>query len=119
MTELLTVSDVVTAYGKIEALKGVSLTVREGGITCLLGPNGAGKTTLMLTITGILKPKRGEIRFLGQPITAASPSSIVQNGPDKIRVRSITRTPVSGWFMARSLNLPRTQAPQMCRTLQS
>jgi branched-chain amino acid transport system ATP-binding protein len=80
MTELLTVSDVVTAYGKIEALKGVSLSVREGGITCLLGPNGAGKTTLMMTITGILKPRRGDIRFLGQPIAGSSPTSIVQAG---------------------------------------
>lgn len=80
MTDLLNISDIVTTYGKIEALKGVSLTVREGGITCLLGPNGAGKTTLMMTIAGILKPKRGEIQFLGRNMTGASPTSIVQSG---------------------------------------
>ena len=49
MGTLLAVQDLVTAYGKIEALKGVSLEVAEGSITCLLGPNGAGKTTLMMT----------------------------------------------------------------------
>ena len=52
---MLEISDLVTAYGKIEALKGVSLRVESGRITCLLGPNGAGKTTLMMTIAGILQ----------------------------------------------------------------
>ena len=54
---MLEVADVATAYGKIEALKGVSLRAEKGRITCLLGPNGAGKTTLMYTIAGILKPQ--------------------------------------------------------------
>ena len=46
---MLRVHELVTAYGKIEALRGVSLEVAQGSITCLLGPNGAGKTTLMMT----------------------------------------------------------------------
>ena len=49
---MLEVTDIATAYGKIEALKGVSLSAEKGRITCLLGPNGAGKTTLMMTIAG-------------------------------------------------------------------
>ena len=76
----LSVQDVVTAYGKIEALKGVSLEVAEGAITCLLGPNGAGKTTLMMTIAGILKPKRGSIRFAGQAIEGRPAHAIVARG---------------------------------------
>ena len=76
----LSVRDVVTAYGKIEALKGVSLEVAEGAITCLLGPNGAGKTTLMMTIAGILKPKRGSIRFAGDAIEGRAPHAIVARG---------------------------------------
>ena len=76
----LSVQDVVTAYGKIEALKGVSLEVAEGAITCLLGPNGAGKTTLMMTIAGILKPKRGSIRFAGDAIEGRAPHAIVARG---------------------------------------
>ena len=62
---MLDIADLVTAYGKIEALKGVSLHVESGKITCLLGPNGAGKTTLMMTIAGILQPRRGSIRLDG------------------------------------------------------
>jgi branched-chain amino acid transport system ATP-binding protein len=77
---LLAVKDLVTAYGKIEALKGVSLEVAQGSITCLLGPNGAGKTTLMMSIAGILKPRRGEIRFGGENIAGAAPHAIVAKG---------------------------------------
>ena len=77
---LLGVQDVVTAYGKIEALKGVSLEVAPGSITCLLGPNGAGKTTLMMTIAGILKPKRGSIVFDGADIAGRAPHAIVGRG---------------------------------------
>jgi branched-chain amino acid transport system ATP-binding protein len=77
---LLGVQDVVTAYGKIEALKGVSLDVAQGSITCLLGPNGAGKTTLMMSIAGILKPKRGRIVFEGQNIAGTPPHAIVAKG---------------------------------------
>jgi branched-chain amino acid transport system ATP-binding protein len=77
---MLDVQDIVTAYGKIEALKGVSLAVAEGSITCLLGPNGAGKTTLMYSIAGVLKPRRGSIRLSGQDITGQSPAAIVSRG---------------------------------------
>ena len=80
MNPLLEVRDVVTAYGKIEALKGVSLSVAEGSITCLLGPNGAGKSTLMMTIAGILRPKQGSIRFSGKEISSLQPHAIVACG---------------------------------------
>jgi branched-chain amino acid transport system ATP-binding protein len=77
---MLDVFDLVTAYGKIEALKGVSLHVEAGKITCLLGPNGAGKTTLMMTITGILQPRRGWIRLAGAELVGLSPAKIVARG---------------------------------------
>jgi branched-chain amino acid transport system ATP-binding protein len=77
---MLDVQDIVTTYGKIEALKGVSLAAAEGRITCLLGPNGAGKTTLMYSIAGILKPRRGTIRLAGDDITGQSPAAIVARG---------------------------------------
>ena len=83
MTEslpLLEVSDVATAYGAIEALKGVSLSAADGRITCLLGPNGAGKTTLMMTIAGILKPRRGSIALGGEEIAGRAPRYIVERG---------------------------------------
>ena len=77
---LLEVSDVATAYGNIEALKGVSLSAVQGEITCLLGPNGAGKTTLMMTVAGVLKPRRGSITLAGDEITGRAPRYIVEQG---------------------------------------
>jgi branched-chain amino acid transport system ATP-binding protein len=77
---MLEIKDLQTAYGKIEALKGVSLTANQGQVTCLLGPNGAGKSTLMLSVAGILKPKRGHIKFCGEDITGKSPADIVSRG---------------------------------------
>ncbi len=77
---MLEISDLVTAYGKIEALKGVSLRAENGRITCLLGPNGAGKTTLMMSIAGILKTQRGAIRLDGAELTGLTPARIVTAG---------------------------------------
>jgi branched-chain amino acid transport system ATP-binding protein len=77
---MLDVTDLITAYGKIEALKGISLHVEGGQITCLLGPNGAGKTTLMMTIAGLLQPRRGSIRLAGTELTGLSPAKIVAHG---------------------------------------
>jgi branched-chain amino acid transport system ATP-binding protein len=77
---MLKVTDLITAYGKIEALKGVSLQVEDGRITCLLGPNGAGKTTLMMSIAGILKPRRGSIRLGDDELVGLPPARIVGRG---------------------------------------
>ena len=77
---MLEVRDIVTSYGKIEALRGVDLSVADGRITCLLGPNGAGKTTLMMTIAGILNPSRGSISFDGVELVGQTPSRIVEHG---------------------------------------
>ena len=77
---MLEISDLVTAYGKIEALKGVTLHAESGRITCLLGPNGAGKTTLMMSIAGILQPLRGSIRLDGTDLTGLPPARIVAQG---------------------------------------
>ncbi len=77
---MLEIQDLATAYGKIEALKGVSLSARAGEVTCLLGPNGAGKTTLMMTLAGILKPQRGSVKFEGEELVGLSPAQIVSRG---------------------------------------
>jgi branched-chain amino acid transport system ATP-binding protein len=77
---MLEVANLVTAYGKIEALKGVTLQAERGRITCLLGPNGAGKTTLMMSIAGILQPQRGSIRLDGTDLTGLTPARIVAQG---------------------------------------
>ncbi len=66
---MLKVNDIHTFYGKIEALKGISIEVTEGEIVTLIGANGAGKSTTLKTISGQLKPLHGSIDFLGETIS--------------------------------------------------
>jgi branched-chain amino acid transport system ATP-binding protein len=77
---MLEIRDVRTSYGKIAALKGVSLDIREGGLTCLLGPNGAGKTTLIWTIAGILRAQSGSMKLDGEELAGLKPHAIVGKG---------------------------------------
>jgi branched-chain amino acid transport system ATP-binding protein len=77
---LLALRDVVAGYGGGDILKHVSFDVPEGGITCIVGPNGAGKSTLLATISGLLRPRQGEIRFRGEPLTGRSPREILERG---------------------------------------
>lgn len=78
--KLLKVSGIETFYGKIQALKGVSLEVEQGKIVTILGANGAGKTTTMKTIAGLIKPKTGTIEFLGENVTGLRPDQLVKKG---------------------------------------
>jgi branched-chain amino acid transport system ATP-binding protein len=77
---MLEVEGLVTAYGAIEALRGVSLAAARGEVTCILGPNGAGKTTLLYTIAGILTPRRGAIRVEGQEVAGLPAHRVVGRG---------------------------------------
>lgn len=77
---ILKLLNVESAYGPIKAIRGVSLTVRQGEIATVLGSNGAGKTTILKTISGILDPRKGSVEFHGQDITARDPAYIVQRG---------------------------------------
>lgn len=77
---MLEVKDIHTYYGNIEALKGVSLEVKEGEICTLIGSNGAGKTTILRTIQGLLRPRQGTILFAGKPIDSLSAEKIVRLG---------------------------------------
>ncbi len=77
---MLSVEKVVSAYGNIQALKGVSVSVDEGKIVTLIGANGAGKTTLLKTISGLVKPSEGTIRFEGRDISKMAPHEIVKLG---------------------------------------
>ena len=69
---MLKVENIITRYGAIEALKGMSLEAQHGEVTCLLGPNGAGKTTTMKMVAGLLKPSEGRI-LVGGIDTAEDP----------------------------------------------
>ncbi|ABY34166.1 MAG TPA: ABC transporter ATP-binding protein [Chloroflexus aurantiacus] len=77
---LLELQNVHTYYGKIHALKGISMRVDPGEIVTLIGSNGAGKSTTLRTISGLLKPRQGQITFKGQRIDTLPPHEIVKLG---------------------------------------
>jgi len=77
---MLQVENIEVYYGKIYALKGVSLTVNEGELVALIGSNGAGKSTTLRTISGLLRPKQGSVTYNGQRIDKIAPHQIVRLG---------------------------------------
>lgn len=77
---MLKVNDIDVFYGNIQALKGMSLEINEGEIVTLIGANGAGKSTLLKTISGLLKPKKGDVLFNGSSIAGKPVQSIVKMG---------------------------------------
>ncbi|MGD0973690.1 MAG: ABC transporter ATP-binding protein [Candidatus Korobacteraceae bacterium] len=87
---LLELDHITAAYGKVAALDGLSFHIDEGEIVALLGANGAGKSTTLRVISGLLKPRAGAVRLLGQTISGHSPESIFRLGiahvPERRRV---------------------------------
>jgi branched-chain amino acid transport system ATP-binding protein len=77
---LLNIENLHVSYGKIKAIKGISLQVKEGEIVALVGANGAGKTTLLKTISGILTPAEGSVSFEGKDLIKVKPFQRVVEG---------------------------------------
>jgi branched-chain amino acid transport system ATP-binding protein len=77
---VLELRDVDVSYGRVQALRGVSLTVGEGEIVALIGSNGAGKTTTLRTISGLVRPSKGEVLLRGQPIHGMGAEAIARLG---------------------------------------
>lgn len=77
---MLELNNVNVYYGAIHALKGISLTVNEGEIVTLIGSNGAGKSTSLKTISGLLRPKQGEVKLNGEVLNTVPPQNIVERG---------------------------------------
>ena len=80
MSTVLSVEDLVVNYGKVEALRGLNLTVGDRETVSLLGNNGAGKSTTVSTISGVVRPVSGRITAFGQDITRAKPWDLVEMG---------------------------------------
>ena len=80
MSALLEVEDLHVSYGAIEAVKGISFTVESGQVVTLIGGNGAGKTTTLRTLSGLLKPTQGDIRFQGKSIRGLPGHEILRLG---------------------------------------
>ena len=77
---MLSIESIRVSYGPIEVIKSVSLEVEQGAIVSLIGANGAGKTTILNTISGLLKPLSGSIRFKGQDIAGYKPEQVIRLG---------------------------------------
>lgn len=77
---LLQLQNVVAGYGGGDVLRGVNLEIAEGTITCIVGPNGAGKSTVLTAVSGLIKPRSGQIIFKGQNIAGWTPQRILTSG---------------------------------------
>jgi ABC-type branched-subunit amino acid transport system ATPase component len=80
MGTLLELEGVTVGYGGGDVLHQLDLTVEEGGITCVVGPNGAGKSTILRLVSGLLRPRLGDVRFRGCGIAGLSPRQILRLG---------------------------------------
>ncbi len=112
-TPALVVQDVVAGYGGGDVLRGVSLQVNQGGITCVVGPNGAGKSTLLGTISGLLRPRLGQVSLHGEVLTGKSPRQILQLGVVQVpqnhslfREMTVRENIVLGGYILRERGLP-------------
>ena len=79
-TTVLSVENIETYYGPIQAVKGLSIEVKEGALVTLLGANGAGKSSTLKTISGILEPDKGRVLLKGQDITGFRPDRVAAQG---------------------------------------
>jgi branched-chain amino acid transport system ATP-binding protein len=76
----LVVQDVTAGYGGGDVLRGVSMKVYEGGITCVVGPNGSGKSTMLSCISGLLRPRLGQVTLRGEQLSGRSPRQVLDMG---------------------------------------
>jgi ABC-type branched-subunit amino acid transport system ATPase component len=77
---VLTLAGVTAGYGGGDVLRGVDLVCEGGSITCIVGPNGAGKSTVLRVVSGLLRPRAGEIGFGGRPIGGLPPEEVLRRG---------------------------------------
>ena len=105
---MLEVSNLEASYGAVQALRGVSLRVDQGKIVALLGANGAGKTTVLKTISGIVEPRRGAVRFDGRELAGMEPDHIVgmglghvPEGREIFKLRTVQENLVLGAYLRR------------------
>jgi ABC-type branched-subunit amino acid transport system ATPase component len=109
----LEVQDVVVGYGGGDVLRGVSMQVAEGGITCVVGPNGAGKSTLLGAISGLLRPRLGHVSLRGERLTGKTPREILSMGVVQVpqnhslfREMTVRENIVLGGYILRERGLP-------------
>jgi len=110
---MLVLTSVITYYGSVQALKGVSLHINEGEIVALIGANGAGKSTTLMTVSGILKPAQGRVILDGQEVQGLPPFRMVDMGvlqvPEGRRIftrMTVEENLLMGYYTRRNENNP-------------
>src|ERR671931_455279 len=81
---LLEARGIVKSFGRVRALRGASFTVNQGEVVALIGDNGAGKSTLVKTLSGVIHPDEGEIRFEGRPVSIPTPVAARELGIETV-----------------------------------
>ena len=81
---MLEIAGVVAGYGGGDVLQGVDIEVEDGATVCIVGPNGAGKSTVLRTVSGLLKPRVGEVRLQGRRVDGKSPAEILDHGISQV-----------------------------------
>jgi branched-chain amino acid transport system ATP-binding protein len=79
-TAFLRFEGIVAGYGGGDVIKGVDFSVPQGGVTCIVGPNGSGKSTLLKVVSGLLRPRLGQLWFKGTPLVGLTPREILKLG---------------------------------------
>src|SRR5258706_14474904 len=97
MDASLELRGVVAGYGQGDILRGVDLDVPAGEITCLIGPNGAGKSTVLRVISGLIRPRAGELRLAGKDVTGWSPRAMLDGGGGHLPQERSPFPAMSGW----------------------
>ena len=117
---MLEIRDLECRYGKVSAVRGVSLSVRQGELVALIGANGAGKTTTLKCISGLIPPVQGRLTFEGEDITAASATAILTKGvahcPEGRRVfpyMTVEENLEMGCYLRRDTDQIRTDMAQL------
>ncbi len=121
---LLAFREVCAGYGGADILHDVSFEVPEGGLTCVVGPNGAGKSTLLGTVSGIVRTRRGELLFRGEPLRKANPRDRLDRGIVQVpqnhslfREMTVRENVELGGFVLRDRALVRQRYEQIAETM--
>jgi ABC-type branched-subunit amino acid transport system ATPase component len=121
---LLAFRDVCAGYGGADILHDVSFEVPEGGLTCVVGPNGAGKSTLLGTVSGIVRTRRGELVFRGEPLRKANPRDRLDRGIVQVpqnhslfREMTVRENVELGGFILKDRALIRQRYEQIAETM--
>src|SRR5438105_15233997 len=97
MDVVLSIRGLFARYDRGDVLRGVDLDVERGGVTCVIGPNGAGKSTVLKVVSGLLRPRAGDVALDGERISGRSARQILDHGVGSVPGEGSLFPSMSGW----------------------